>query len=221
MSNQNNQATIMEKFGKMKAVLRSELRGMARANPAYQVAIDAFNFAEKRIIGFRKDGITPNFMHAMEVLAYVMTLPGLRYPAETYAAAILHDVLEDTATTRQELQDSFGNRVTVAVVKLSKVIEGSKVMHLEHYFDGMVEDEIASIVKGADRGSNQGAMDGVFGIQKQIEQLEETERFILPMIKLARDLHADQYHAYMNIKLLLTTQIKLFRSIHRALSTNA
>jgi len=71
------------------------------------------------------------------------------------AAAVLHDVIEDTKTTIQELKDNFGEKITSIVLecsndtKLDKVIRKQK--QLEHIFYASPE---AKLVKLADKYSN-------------------------------------------------------------------
>lgn len=207
----------MDKFNKLRIALRYRLQGAASADPAFKVALAAFDFAEKHTTGFRKDGVTPNFMHPMEVMAYLMTLlPSLRHPAETLATGILHDVVEDDPTvTLDEIDDKFGRLVCHAERRLSKKIGGIKVYSsLAEYFDFMLDCPIATLAKGSDRINNQGTMVGPFSPAKQLEQCDETETYILPMLKKARRIYSDQEAALENMKLVLNNQIRLVRAMH-------
>jgi guanosine-3',5'-bis(diphosphate) 3'-pyrophosphohydrolase len=66
----------------------------------------------------RKDGRTPYIVHPMGVLRHVATEAQVADP-EILAAAVLHDVLEDTPVGRAELQRRFGPRVTGLVLELT------------------------------------------------------------------------------------------------------
>jgi (p)ppGpp synthase/HD superfamily hydrolase len=55
----------------------------------------------------RKDGRTPYAVHPMAVLRLLATRLGVTRP-EVLATAVLHDVLEDTPTSPEELGEAFG-----------------------------------------------------------------------------------------------------------------
>lgn len=207
----------MTKYEKLRIALRYRLIGSASVDPAFKVALAAFDFSEEKTIGTRKDKVTPNFMHPLEVTSYLMTLqPSLRHPAETFAAALLHDVIEDTDVTVEEVQERFGTRVAHATRRLSKVVEGRKAVSLAVYFEDMLDCPIATVAKGSDRINNQSTMVGVFSTAKQIEYIEESEKYILPMLKQARRVYSDQEAVYENIKLVLCNQIALVRAMTEA-----
>lgn len=207
----------MEKFEKLRISMRYRLLGATGVDKAYQVALDAYDFAEQHHVGVRKDGLTPNFMHQLEVMAYLTTfLKGLRHPAETLAAAALHDICEDCGVPLADIRTRFGERVAHATRRLSKVVEGSKVADLSTYFDQMLDCPIATVVKGSDRINNQSTMAGVFTREKQLSYIEESETHIVPMLKQARRLFSDQEPVYENIKLVLRNQIVLIRASHMA-----
>lgn len=65
----------------------------------------------------RRDGHTPYILHCAETAAITATMTD---DLEVLAAAVLHDVLEDTAVTQEELTAQFGPRVTALVAALSE-----------------------------------------------------------------------------------------------------
>lgn len=65
----------------------------------------------------RRDGHTPYILHCTETAAITATMAE---DPEVLAAAVLHDILEDTAVTREQLADTFGPRITELVVELSE-----------------------------------------------------------------------------------------------------
>ena len=205
----------MERFDKLRISMRYRLLGATGADARYQMALDAFDFAEERHIGLRKDGKTPNFMHQLEVMGYLTTvLKGLRHPAPTLAAAALHDICEDCGVTLAEIDERFGPQVAHATRRLSKVIEGAKLPGLDAYFDAMLDCPIATVVKGSDRINNQSTMAGVFTREKQLSYIEESETFIIPMLKKARRIFSDQEAVYENIKLVLQNQMSMVKAMH-------
>ncbi len=65
----------------------------------------------------RRDGHTPYILHCAETAAITATMTD---DLEVLSAAVLHDVLEDTAVTNEELETRFGPRITGMVVTLSE-----------------------------------------------------------------------------------------------------
>lgn len=81
-------------------------------NDALAELLTAFQFAaEKHRRQRRKDpDASPYINHLIEVATNLATIGGVR-DLEWLQAAALHDVLEDTDTTAEELQDRFGEAV--------------------------------------------------------------------------------------------------------------
>ena len=74
---------------------------------AARFAIDAHSGTERRGKGF------PYIIHPMEAAAIVSTITK---DPEMLAAAILHDVIEDTDVTIEQIRDNFGDRVAKLVL---------------------------------------------------------------------------------------------------------
>jgi (p)ppGpp synthase/HD superfamily hydrolase len=82
--------------------------------PLTQAALD---FASERHAGQRRAGDEADFvLHPMEVAAL---LERSGYPDHVVAAAVLHDVLEDTDAEREDLESRFGAEVADLVVAVS------------------------------------------------------------------------------------------------------
>ena len=79
---------------------------------AAHFAISAHANTERRAKGF------PYIIHPMEAAAIVATMTT---DPELLAAAILHDTLEDTEVTFEELRRQFGNRVAYLVLAESNI----------------------------------------------------------------------------------------------------
>lgn len=60
----------------------------------------------------RKDGYTPYILHPAEVAAIAATMTG---DHELIAACILHDTVEDTAATVEDIRREFGDKVAALV----------------------------------------------------------------------------------------------------------
>lgn len=195
----------MNLYEKLTISLRYYLLGKG-----YFQAADALEFGMSYHTGMRKDGITPEFQHQVEITHYLRTLElSLLYPQETLTAAILHDVKEDYGVLTKTLDSLFGGRTAEAVDLLDK---NGKTYDV--YFAGIAKNPIASIVKGGDRMHNIQSMVGVFSLEKQQKYMDEVEMYFLPMLKTARRNFSSQELAYENIKHVLLSQLELIKHIN-------
>lgn len=181
----------------------------------YHDALKAFELAKKIHCGLRKDGITPEFQHQIEIALFVITLRDLEDEEGTIICALLHDILEDyPAVTIQQLENLIGVERTKSVIYISKYVNGKQRYNdISEYFGFISEDVRASIVKGCDRVHNLRSMNGVFTLVKQESYLYETEAHFLPMLKSAAGMYPMQYLAYMNIRTMLKTQLEMIKAV--------
>ncbi len=100
----------------------------------------------------------PYLSHPLEV-AYI--LADLRMDDATIAAGLLHDTLEDTKATREELTAMFGPAVTIIVDGVSKISqihfeskEEAQAENIRKMIMAMAEDIRVLVVKLADRVHN-------------------------------------------------------------------
>ena len=115
----------------------------------------AYLFADMKHRGqFRKSG-EAYIIHPLNVGIILTTIYA---DSETIEAALLHDVLEDTDCTKDEMEKEFGSEVTklvLGVTKLSKIHFSTENDYLIDYYKkiivGISEDVRAIIVKLADR----------------------------------------------------------------------
>ena len=78
----------------------------------------AILFAVKAHAGaVRRDGHTPYILHCTEAAAIAATMT---QEQEVLAAAVLHDVVEDTDVTAETLKSEFGSRVALLVGAMSE-----------------------------------------------------------------------------------------------------
>lgn len=117
----------------------------------------ACQFAEKAHSGqLRKSG-EPYYNH---VFSTGLNLASLKMDADTVAAGIMHDVLEDTSVTEQEMIDAFGEHITKlvqGVTKLGKLRYSGAERHVESlrkFFVAMADDIRVVIIKLCDRLHN-------------------------------------------------------------------
>lgn len=205
------QAKFLE-FTKKKGILRGRLQGMAIGNPDWFRAIHALNFGESHHPGFRKDKITPSYMHQVEMALYALTmLPHVMFPVRLIVAILLHDTPEDNVTvSHEDIKAKFGADSAEDIELLTKEYRGKK-KNMDSYFQEMIYNAVSSVAKGIDRINNLSTMAGVFKLEKQIEYCDETESHFFKMLKGARKNFPEQDLVYENIKFVLTAQIRVFR----------
>lgn len=81
---------------------------------------DALRFAaEKHRDGRRKGPIAAPYINHPITVAEQLATAGLEDDADLLIAALLHDVVEDTDTTEEELRRRFGDRVATIVLELT------------------------------------------------------------------------------------------------------
>lgn len=120
--------------------------------------VSAYEFANKKHAGqFRKSG-EPYIIHPINVAIILTTIYA---DSATIKAGLLHDVLEDTDCTYEEMEELFGSEVTKlveGVTKLSKIHFSTENEYLIDYYKkiivGISEDVRVIIIKLADRLHN-------------------------------------------------------------------
>lgn len=119
--------------------------------------IRACEFAEKAHEGQLRNSGEPYYNH---VFATGLNLAALKMDADTIAAGIMHDVLEDTNVTSAEMTEEFGEHITKlveGVTKLGKLKYSGMERHVESlrkFFVAMADDIRVVIIKLCDRLHN-------------------------------------------------------------------
>jgi guanosine-3',5'-bis(diphosphate) 3'-pyrophosphohydrolase len=98
--------------------------------------IDAILFAAGSHAGqLRKDCVTPYINHPIEVMHLLVYTGGIEDP-EILMAAVLHDVIEDTSSTAEDIAERFGKKVASIVLELTDDTtlpkEKRKQLQLQH-----------------------------------------------------------------------------------------
>ncbi|MBR5152707.1 MAG: bifunctional (p)ppGpp synthetase/guanosine-3',5'-bis(diphosphate) 3'-pyrophosphohydrolase [Clostridia bacterium] len=146
--------------------------------------IKAYQYAEEKHTGqVRKSG-EPYVTHPAHV-AYI--LADMELDLQSICAALLHDVVEDTAVTREDLVQEFGETITLlvdGVTKLTKIPYTSKeeqqIENLRKMFFAMAEDVRVLVIKLADRLHNMRTLK-YQPEQKQREIARETLEVYAPL----------------------------------------
>lgn len=101
----------------------ADLREAARKRCANQEELDivqkAFDFANEAHKGVRRRSGEPYILHPIAVAKIVVSSIGLGY--KSIVAALLHDVVEDTHYTVDDIRSLFGDKVATLVEGLTKI----------------------------------------------------------------------------------------------------
>ena len=90
------------------------------ANPQeLEVVRRAFDFANKAHMNVRRRSGEPYMIHPIAVAQIVVDKIGLGY--KSISAALLHDVVEDTDYTVEDLRNEFGDKIATLVDGLTKI----------------------------------------------------------------------------------------------------
>jgi guanosine-3',5'-bis(diphosphate) 3'-pyrophosphohydrolase len=124
------------------------------------------------------------FNHPLEVAAI---LTELKLDDATIAAALLHDVVEDTAATQQEIEEKFGHEIAQLVDGLTKIKrldlvtkEATQAENLRKLLVAISKDVRVLLVKLADRLHNMRTLDHV-PADKRARIAQETMDIYAPL----------------------------------------
>ncbi|MBO7401838.1 MAG: HD domain-containing protein, partial [Lachnospiraceae bacterium] len=121
-------------------------------------------------------------------LCVAIILAELEMDKETIAAGILHDVIEDTALTEEQMKAEFGEEITLLVNGVTKLTQLSysadkielQAENLRKMFLAMAKDIRVIIIKLADRLHNMRTMEYQTP-EKQISKSRETLDIYAPI----------------------------------------
>src|SRR5438874_1923003 len=139
-----------------------------------ELIVRAFTFAAKAHEGQQRRSGEPFIMHPVGV---AIICAGLRLDEQTIAAALLHDVVEDTNTDLAAVRDEFGDEIAAlvdGVTKLTRVqFQSREQAEAENYRKmvvAMAEDVRVILVKLADRLHNLRTIDDLTAMRVTVER---------------------------------------------------
>ena len=144
---------------------------------AYKFAEDAHK-EQKRLTG------EPFFIHCCEVAKILLEH---KLDADTIAAALLHDTVEDTPTTVKDIEANFNKTVALMVEGLTKIdklestsTDEETVENWRKMLISVSHDIRIILIKLADRTHNMKTLDAL-PPQRQIDKAQETISLYAPL----------------------------------------
>src|SRR5574344_218527 len=145
---------------------------------------EAYNYASKFHFGQKRLTGEDYIVHPISV---ALILADINADTPTICAALLHDVLEDTICTEEEMQTKFGDEVTKLVEGVTKINNLSfkdgneaEIANQRKILVGLTEDVRVIIIKLADRLDNMRTL-WVHPEDKQKRKARETLDILVPI----------------------------------------
>lgn len=174
-----------------------------------QQTLQALPFAKEKHKGQKrkvaKGNRQPYITHPLTMARHAISM-GLTEDS-LLAAMLLHDVCEDCGVAPQELPVEA--EVQEAVRLVTRVDGESK----EKYYGQIRENRIATLVKLIDRCHNVSQMALAFSREKLWKYIDETEKYILPLLMEAEEQWPEQEQQYFLLEYQITSQLQSIRSL--------
>ena len=166
----------------MNTVLQMIYDNYAGADRA--LLVRAYHYAEEAHSGQKRASGEAYFIHPCAVAQILMEL-GL--DSATVAAAFLHDVIEDTPVTEEDIAAEFGKEIlelVSGVTKLDKIVfksrEEEEAENFRKIFVAMAKDIRVIIIKLADRLHNMRSLN-FLSKERQVKMAQETLDIYTPL----------------------------------------
>lgn len=145
----------------------------------------ACDFADLAHTGITRKSGEPYILHPIAVSCI---LANMRLDAETLMAALLHDVIEDTQYTKEDITEKFGLTVGELVDGVTKLSQSSdkeynKAASFRKILQATLQDPRVIIIKLADRYHNMTTL-GALRPDKRARIAQETLDIFVPMARL-------------------------------------
>ncbi|WP_180162863.1 bifunctional (p)ppGpp synthetase/guanosine-3',5'-bis(diphosphate) 3'-pyrophosphohydrolase [Acinetobacter sp. YH12069] len=147
--------------------------------------LEACDYADIAHDGITRKSGEPYILHPIAVSCI---LAHMRLDAETLMAALLHDVIEDTEFTKQDITEKFGLTVAELVDGVTKLSHSSdkeynKAASFRKILQATLQDPRVIIIKLADRYHNMTTL-GALRPDKRARIAQETFEIFVPMARL-------------------------------------
>ena len=194
------------------------LKGFAHGSYLTET-IKALNFVRDAHKGQkRKDG-DPYIVHPLTMSCHAIAM-GIRSDV-ILASLLYHDVVEDCDLSIDALPCSEEVKTVVGLLTYRKPECKSNMTDSEYsvlvneakhrYYDAIIQNKFAVLCKAFDRCNNVSTMSGVFSKEKLKSYIEETEVFVLPLLKDGKELYPEFSDYFFILKYHITSVLEAIR----------
>ena len=172
-------------------------------------SLKAVDFAVKAHEGsLRKNSDVPYICHPLTLTCHALAM-GL-YDDALISACLLHDVVEDTAYTKEDLPVS--DEATEIVQLLTKKSSTGKKLRLKEYYSKILDNPKACLVKCLDRCNNLTTMSWGFTRKKMFEYIEEVDTYYPKLLRQVKEEPAF-YHAAWLLKYQMESMLDIYKRL--------
>ena len=164
--------------------LKLMIEGYLSAEACAQV-MEASDFADEAHSGVTRKSGEPYILHP---IAVACMLARMRLDADTLMAALLHDVIEDTPVTKEQVSTRFNPTVAHLVDGVTKLTSSSdkqynKAASFRKFLQATLHDPRVIVIKLSDRYHNMTTL-GALHADKRRRIAQETFDIFVPMARL-------------------------------------
>ena len=184
LSGENTSWTFREKLFDEERMY-TYLKAKAQAYSLPQT-LKALPFAREKHAGQVRKGPVPvpYIIHPLTMASHALAM-GLT-DDDVLSALLLHDVVEDTGTLPDELPVSPRVQEAVRLVSYNSY-PGPKAQIMPDYYRNIRNNPLACLIKCIDRVNNLSGMSYGFTRHRMIEYVVQTEKDILPLLEVIKD----------------------------------
>lgn len=147
--------------------------------------MDAADFADKAHEGVTRKSGEPYILHPIAVASI---LANMRLDYETLMAGLMHDVIEDTPVTKEEMAEKYGATTAELVDGVTKMSHSSdkqfnKALTFRKILQSTLQDPRVIMIKLADRYHNMTTLDSLRP-DKRARIAQETFDIYVPMARI-------------------------------------
>lgn len=174
----------MEQVTKLKHELENKIRSYISDNDTVSSIMEVCDYAILHHEGQMRKSGEPYIIHPINV---AMILCDLNVGPHTIAAGLMHDLIEDTEVTFQDIEMKFGYEVATLVEGVTKIgmmkfstASEAEIENQKKLIIGMIRDVRVIVVKLADRLHNMRTLNNL-SVEKQKKIANETLEIFAPV----------------------------------------
>lgn len=183
----------------------AETEHLVQTDKALSYAQEKHANAFRKPTRFHKNSQVPYIIHPLMMACHAHAL-GIRDDA-VLSVIMLHDVCEDCGVKPEELP--FSENIQHSVALLTKH-DGQPAAE---YYQGIMTDSCACIVKALDRCNNVATMSTSFSKKKLIEYVDETEQYVYPLLDHIKREYMEYRDVIFVIKYQLLSTVETIKAL--------